>query len=406
MGSIYLDNNATTRTDPAVVAAMLPYFSELFGNASSGHAYGAAVAGAVSVARRQVAALLGAAHDHEIVFTSGGTEANNAAIFSALKAQKAQEGRDEIVTTIVEHPAVLTPVGTMEKEGGVKVHRIGVDGRGRLDREAYERALGPKTALVSVMWANNETGTIFPVAELARLAHGAGALFHTDAVQAAGKIPIDLSAAEIDMLSLSGHKFHGPKGIGALYIRKGTKFKPLIMGGYQERGRRGGTTNVPGIVGLGAAAEWAADRLAESGRRIGALRDRLEDGLRHRVPFVHVSGDSENRLPNTTNLAFDHVDGEALLHFLDEEGIAASAGSACTSGAMEPSHVLRAMGLPPTALQGVVRVSLSGETSAQEIERVLEVMPRLVDKVRQMSPLWREFQAGRPNTVLQAAGGS
>lgn len=276
MRPIYFDNNATTRTDPEVVAAMLPYFAEQFGNASSAHDFGAQVREAVRLARRQVQALLGAAFDREIVFTSGGTEADNTAILSALETQG---DRDEIVTTAVEHPAILSLVAYLEKSRGVKVHYIGVDEFGRLDIEAYRHALGPRTAIASVMWANNETGTIFPVEMLAQYAREAGALFHTDAVQAAGRIPIDLKATGIDMLSLSGHKLHGPKGIGALYLRKGVKFKSLIRGGHQERGRRGGTENVPAIVGLGKAAELAAACLEDKGTRLGALRDRLERGL-------------------------------------------------------------------------------------------------------------------------------
>jgi cysteine desulfurase len=269
---IYLDNNATTRTDPEVLAAMLPYFTEHFGNASSTHAFGTEVGGALKQARQHLQALLGTAFDHEIIFTSGGTESDNAAILSALETQT---GRDEIVTTTVEHPAILALVGHLEKTRGIKVHYIRVDGRGRLDVEAYKAALGPRTAIASVMWANNETGTVFPVAELAALAHAAGALFHTDAVQAVGKLPIDLKTTEIDMLSLSGHKLHGPKGIGALYVRKGVKFKPLIRGGHQERGRRGGTENAPAVIGLGKAAELAASHMEEERTRVSTLRDRL-----------------------------------------------------------------------------------------------------------------------------------
>ena len=276
MRRVYLDNNATTRTDPEVVAKMLPFFSQEFGNASSSHGFGVEVSAAVREARRSVQTLLGAAHDHEIVFTSGGTESDNAAILAGLAAQ---EGRDEIVTTAVEHPAILSLVEHLQKTRGVTAHLIGVDTRGRIDLDAFRAALGPKTAIVSAMWANNETGTLFPVAELARLAHEAGALFHTDAVQAVGKVPIDLKATLIDFLSLSAHKLHGPKGIGALYVRKGTKFAPFIRGGHQERARRGGTENTTGIVGLGAAAELARSRLQDDAVHIAALRDRLERGL-------------------------------------------------------------------------------------------------------------------------------
>jgi cysteine desulfurase len=381
VGPIYLDNNATTRADPSVVAAMLPFFSAQFGNASSAHAFGSEVATAVKQARRQVQALLGAAVDHEIVFTSGGTESDNAAILSALAVQ---EGRDEIVVTAVEHPAILSLVEPLAARG-VKTHLIPVDGRGRLDIEAYRRALGPRTAIVSVMWANNETGTIFPVEFLARMAHSAGALFHTDAVQAVGKVPIDLKGSEIDMLSLSAHKLHGPKGIGALYLRKGTRFWPLISGGPQERKRRGGTENVPGIVGLGKAAELAAANLEYERTRVAELRDRLEQQVLQRVGHCMVLGDLANRLPNTANIAFEHLEGEAILHHLNRAGIAASLGSACSSGSMEPSHVLRAMNVPAIALRGAIRFSLSRENTAEEIDHVVNALSDIVGRQRQIS---------------------
>lgn len=385
MRPIYLDNNATTRTDPSVVAAMLPFFSEQFGNASSAHAFGSDVAGAVKEARRSVQALIGAAFDHEIVFTSGGTESDNAAILSALAVQN---GRDEIVTTAVEHPAVLSLVEELGRRG-IKSHLIAVDTRGRLDIEAYRRALGPRTAIASVMWANNETGTVFPVEFLAKMARSAGALFHTDAVQAVGRLPIDLKASEIDMLSLSGHKLHGPKGIGALYVRKGTKFKPLILGGPQERRRRAGTENVPGIVGLGKAAELAAAQLERERAEIAALRDRMEQGIL-RLGQCMVLGDLKSRLPNTSNIAFEHIEGEAVIHHLNRAGIAASLGSACASGSMEPSHVLRAMHVPAASLRGAIRFSLSRETTAEEIDRVLLALPDILSKLRALSPSWQE----------------
>lgn len=385
MRPIYLDNNATSRTDPSVVAAMLPFFSEQFGNASSAHAFGSDVAQAVKEARRSVQGLIGAAFDHEIVFTSGGTESDNAAILSALAVQ---EGRDEIVTTAVEHPAVLSLVEHLAR-CGIRSHLIPVDRRGRLDIEAYRRALGPRTAIASVMWANNETGTVFPVEFLAKMARSAGALFHTDAVQAVGRMPIDLSAAEIDMLSLSGHKLHGPKGIGALYVRKGTKFKPLILGGPQERRRRAGTENVPGIIGLGKAAALAAAQSEQDRAHIAALRDRMEHGIL-RLGHCMVLGDVKSRLPNTSNIAFEHLEGEAVIHHLNRAGIAASLGSACASGSMEPSHVLRAMSVPPQALRGAIRLSLSRETTADEIDCVLDVLPNILSKLRASSPSWQE----------------
>ncbi|UZE50305.1 cysteine desulfurase NifS [Rhodopseudomonas sp. P2A-2r] len=382
MRPVYLDNNATTRTDPAVVAAMLPFFCDQFGNASSSHAFGNDVAGALRHARRSLQALLGAAFDHEIVFTSGGTEADNTAILSALDNR---DGRNEIVTSAVEHPAILTPLDYLEHARGIKVHRIGVDARGGLDIEAFRRALGRRTAMASVMSANNETGTLFPVAELAEMAHRAGALFHTDAVQAVGKVPLDLKATQIDMLSLSGHKLHGPKGIGAIYLRKGTPFNPLMRGGPQERRRRGGTENVPGIVGLGKAAELALSLMQGEQGRVSALRDHLERGILD-LGQCMVLGDTENRLPNTSNIAFEHLEGEAILHHLGKASIAASLGSACASGSMEPSHVLRAMNVRPSALRGAIRFSLSRDNTIDDVARVLSLMPDIVAKLRALSP--------------------
>jgi cysteine desulfurase len=374
---IYLDNNATTRTDPSVVQAMLPYFTERFGNASSSHAFGGEAATALKQARRSLQDLLGNADDHEIIFTSGGTEANNAAILSALASQ---EGRDEIVTTSVEHSAILSLVEQLAPKG-VKTHIIPVDSRGRLDIEAFRCALGPRTAIVSTMWANNETGTIFPVEFLAGLTREAGALFHTDAVQAVGKERVDLKDSAIDMLSLSAHKLHGPKGIGALYLRKGTKFRPLIWGGSQERRRRGGTENIPGIVGLGKAAELAVERLEPERVRIGALRDRLEQGIL-RSGECAVLGDASNRLTNTANIAFDDLESEAIVHHLNRAGIAVSLGAACKSGSMEPSHVLRAMRVPERSMRGAVRFSLSRETSVAEVDEVVCVLSDIVARLR------------------------
>lgn len=400
MRPIYLDNNATTRTDPDVVAAMLPFFTEQFGNASSTHAFGSEVAGAVRDARRHVQGLLGAAHDHEVIFTSGGTESDNTALLSALEARP---DRNQIVTTAVEHPAILSFVAYLQQTRGVEVSMIGVDGNGRLDIDAYRAALGPRTAAASVMWANNETGTIYPVEELAGYAHEVGALFHTDAVQAVGKIPIDLSSSAIDMLSLSGHKLHGPKGIGALYVRKGVKFKPLLRGGRQERGRRAGTENVPAIVGLGKAAEIAAARIAEELTQVRTLRDRFEQGVLQQIGDCMVIGGGEDRLPNTSNIAFEFLDSEAILHKLEQAGIAASSGSACASGSMEPSHVLRAMNVPATSLQGAIRFSLSRENTPQDMDRVLDVLPGVISHLQSMSPLWRErHEAG---TSAQGSSG-
>jgi cysteine desulfurase len=393
MAVVYLDNNATTRVDARVVRAMLPFFTESFGNASSTHDYGAAVAPALKEARKQVQALLGAEFDHEVMFTSGGTESDTTALFSALELAP---GRNEIVTSAVEHPAVLNVCQNLERTGRAKIHTIGVNAQGDLDLDAYRTALSDKTALVSIMWANNETGKIFPVVELASLAKASGALFHTDAVQAVGKIVMALKDTAIDLLSLSGHKIHGPKGIGALYVKKGVKLSPLFRGGKQERGRRAGTENVPGIVGLGAAAELARESLAGDSAKVKALRDRLEDGLRAAIPLSRVNGAGENRLPNTCNISFDYADGEAVLHKLDRSGVAASSGSACASGSMEPSHVLRALNIPPYALQGAIRFSLSRETSEDDISRVLAVLPEIVANAREKSPLWAEV---RPSQV-------
>jgi len=383
---VYLDNNATTRCDEAVVEAMLPFFTEQFGNPSSMHAFGARVGGAVKAARAQLQTLLGAEFDHEIVFTAGGTESDNMAILSALEVDP---NRDEIITSAVEHPAVLSLCGHLEKTRGIKVHVIPVDGQGLLDIAAYRAALSEKTAIVSIMWANNETGTIFPVAELAELAKEVGALFHTDAVQAVGKVPIDLKSTVIDMLSLSGHKLHGPKGIGALYVRRGTRFRSLIKGGHQERGRRAGTENTPGIVGLGKAAELAALHMEDEKTRVASLRDRLEKGLLQRIPNAFVTGNPAERLPNTSNIAFEYVEGEGILLLMNREGIAASSGSACTSGSLEPSHVLRAMNIPYTAAHGAIRFSFSRDNTDADVDRVLEVMPGIIEKLRALSPFWQ-----------------
>ncbi|WP_395666762.1 cysteine desulfurase NifS [Methylocella sp.] len=383
MPPVYLDNNATTRMDPAALAEMLPYFCEQFGNPSSTHSFGENVSGAIKAARRRLQDLIGAQHDHEIIFTSGGTESNNTAILSALEAMPE---RDEIVTSAVEHPSVLQLCEHLEKSGRARVHFIGVDRLGRLDLEAYRAALSERVAVVSIMWANNETGAINPVDALADLAKAAGALFHADAVQAVGKVPVALKTTAIDMLSLSGHKLHGPKGIGALYVRKGARFKPLIRGGHQERGRRAGTENVPGIIGLGKAAELALAHLSDEQTRVRDLRDRLEKGVLAAIPDAMVNGDPLDRLPNTSNIAFNYAEGEAILLHLQRAGVAASTGSACTAGSTEPSHVLKAMKLPDSALHGAVRFSLSRDTVEADVDRVVEALPGIVAKLRELSP--------------------
>ena len=393
MNTIYLDNNATTQVDPEVVEVMLPYFTEQFGNPSSLHEYGNRVGQALKKARQQVQQLLGAEHDSEIVFTSCGTESDSTAILSALKAQPE---RKEIITTEVEHPAVLTLCEYLEKDG-YRVHRLAVDGQGRLDLDEYQRLLSDQTAIVSVMWANNETGTFFPVVEMAEMAHQAGVMFHTDAVQAVGKIPMDLKNTHIDLLSLSGHKLHAPKGIGVLYLRRGTRFRPLLRGGHQERGRRAGTENSASIVALGKAAEMAQAAMAHENTEVKRLRDRLEQGILSQVSHAFATGDTQNRLPNTSNIAFEYIEGESILLLLNRFGIAASSGSACTSGSLEPSHVMRAMGLPYTAAHGTIRFSLSRYTTEAEIDRVIEVVPGIIEQLRQLSPYWKE---GAPVTEM------
>ncbi|MGK7925253.1 MAG: cysteine desulfurase NifS [Spirulina sp.] len=377
---IYLDNNATTRIDEEVLSAMLPYLTMYYGNPSSMHTFGGQVGKAVRTARKQVASLLGA-EDSEIVFTSCGTEGDNAAIRAALLAQP---DKRHIITTQVEHPAVLNLCRRLEKEG-YTVTYLSVDGRGQLDLDEVEASLTGNTALVSVMYANNETGTIFPVEAIAQMAKEYGALVHVDAVQVTGKVPLNMKESAIDFLAISGHKVHAPKGIGALYVRRGTRFRPLLIGGHQERGRRGGTENVPGIVALGKAAELAEAHLVNVDRE-RHLRDRLEGTILETIPNTVINGDPRNRLPNTTNIGFKYIEGEAILLSLDRYGICASSGSACTSGSLEPSHVLRAMGLPYSVLHGSIRFSLSRYTTEEEVDRVLEVMPEITERLRAISP--------------------
>lgn len=372
----YLDNNATTRPDDRVVAAMLPLLTERYGNPSSAHYFGAQVAAEIEEARRQVAGLLGA-RDSEIVFTGGGTEADNAALRGVLAARP---DRRHLVISAVEHHAILQTAERLEEEG-IAVTRIGVDGAGRLDLAALAAALRPDTALVSVMLANNETGVIFPLAEVAAIARRAGVPVHTDAVNALGKMPVDVEALGVDLLSLSAHKIHGPKGVGALYIRRGTPFRPWQIGGSQERGRRGGTLNAPGIVGLGAACRILRELAPDDQARIAALRDRLEAGLLERCPRAHVIGREAPRLPNTLCLCFEGVLSEPIVLLLSEAGVCVSSGAACASGSVEPSHVLQAMGIPAHIAQGQIRLSLSRFTTPADIDRALDVLPPAVEKV-------------------------
>ena len=390
MDVIYMDNNATTKVAPEVVDAMHPYFSEYYGNPSSMHSFGGDVAAKIKEARENVANLIGATPD-EIIFTSCGTESDGTAIRAAIESNP---DKRHIVTTRVEHPAIKSLYETLSKQG-YRVTFVPVDHQGRLDLDYLYQNLSDDTAIVSVMWANNETGVIFPIAEISREVKDRGIVFHTDAVQAAGKIPIDVEATGVDMLSLSGHKFHGPKGIGVLYIRKGTKFSPYMIGGHQESGRRGGTENTAAIIGMGKAAELAIAHLAENGyARIASLRDKLENNLLEKVPNTMVNGDRDHRLPNTTSIAFEYVEGEAILLMMNEHGICASSGSACTSGSLEPSHVLRAMGVPFTAAHGSIRFSLSRYNVEEEVDFVVEKLPPIIENLRQLSPFWKQAMEG------------
>ena len=387
---IYLDNNATTRTAPEAVAAMLPYFSEYYGNASSIHKFGGRLAKVVEEGRAKVAGFLGA-DPSEIIFTSCGTEGDNAAILSALDVCPK---RRKIVISTVEHPAILNLGKDLERRGYTVV-KIPVDSLGRLDMDRAREMIDADTAVVSVMWANNETGNLYPVEALAELAHRAGALFHTDAVQAAGKVPFKLRDMNIDMLSVSGHKFHAPKGIGALYVRRGVRFRPFVVGGHQERGRRAGTENVPYIVGMGVAAELAMANFDKENTYVRKLRDDLHNRLIAAIPSVRVNGDVEHRLPNTTNLSFEYIEGESILMHMDIHGICASSGSACTTGSLEPSHVMRAMGVPYTAAHGAIRFSFSRYNTQEDVDTVVEVLPGIIEKIRAIAPYWADFVAKR-----------
>ncbi len=388
---IYVDNNATTCVAPEVFEAMRGYLCENYGNPSSIYTFGGKLAADIEAARRQVADLLGASYRNnlgqatEIIFTSCGTESDNAAIRSALQTRS---DRHKIVTGKLEHPAILNLCRELEREGYTVV-TVGVDGQGRLNMDELEQAVDADTAVVSLMWANNEIGNIFPVEAAAKLAHKHGALFHTDAVQAVGKVPIKLDDSEIDMLSLSGHKLHAPKGVGVLYVRRGIRFRPFIIGGHQEKGRRGGTENVAGIVGLGRACELAFAGMDAEIRHVAMLRDRLEAKIAAQVPQIRINGDMEHRLPNTSSISFEYIEGEAILLRLDQRGICASSGSACTTGSLEPSHVLRAMGLPYTAAHGTLRFSFSRYNTIEEVDEIADYLPRVIADLRAMSPYWK-----------------
>jgi len=392
MKRVYMDYNATTPVEPGVVEAMLPYFSGEYGNAASIHSFGQKARAAVESAREAVAALVGA-RAQEIVFTSGGTESDNHAIFGMAQPLLAMRSSSaslagfspHVVTTAIEHEAVLNTCQTLEKQG-VAVTYLAVDGAGRVDPEAVRRALRAETALITVMHANNELGTVQPIEDIGKIAAEADVYFHTDAVQSAGKIPVDVERLGVDLLSLSGHKFYAPKGVGALYIRRGTRLRQLLYGGRHQHGFRPGTENVPGIVGLGKAAEMARASLAEDARRVGALRDRLERGLLERVPHARVNGGGAARTPNTTNILFPGVEGEALVIALDLKGLACSTGAACSSGAVEPSHVLTAIGLPAEEARASLRFSLGRHTTEAEVDFALDVVPAAVAQLRELSP--------------------
>lgn len=385
MREIYADNNATTKVDEAVFEEMRPYFCELYGNPSSMHFFGGQVQKKVDEARRRTAELLGA-QPEEIVFTACGTESDNAAIRSALEVFPE---RRHIITTRVEHPAVLTVCRNLSKRG-YRVTELSVDGEGRLDLNELRSVIDDDTAIVSVMYANNETGVVFPIEEIGAIVKEKGALFHTDAVQAVGKIPLNMADSTIDMLALSGHKLHAPKGIGALYLRKGVPFRPFLVGGHQERSRRAGTENTAGIIALGKACELAGKNLAVENTRVRAMRDRLESEILRRIGNVQVNGGKAERLPNTVSVAFEFVEGEAILLLLSEKGICASSGSACTSGSLEPSHVLRAMGVPFTCAHGSIRFSLSRFTTDDDIDAIIRELPPIIERLRELSPFGRE----------------
>ena len=386
MKEIYLDNNATTKVDERVFEEMRPYFCELYGNPSSMHFFGGQVQKKVDEARARVASLLGALPD-EIVFTACGTESDNAAIRSALEIFPEKR---HIITSRVEHPAVLTQCRNLTKRG-YRVTELNVDGNGQLDLNELEKALDDDTAIVSLMYANNETGVIFPIEEAARIVKDKGALFHTDAVQAVGKIPLNMAESSIDMLSLSGHKLHAPKGVGVLYVRRGTPFRPMLVGGHQERGRRAGTENTASIIAMGKACELAEQYMADEAGRVREMRDRLERELTALIPNTRINGGGTDRLPNTLSIAMEFVEGEGILLLLSEKGICASSGSACTSGSLEPSHVLRAMGVPFTCAHGSIRFSLSRFTTDDDVDAVIKELPPIISRLREMSPFGREY---------------
>lgn len=378
---IYFDNNATTKVAPEVFEAMKPFLTDLYGNPSSMHSFGGQVEHYIRSGRESVANLIGC-DSSEIIFTSCGTESDNAAIKGVLSAYPEKK---KIITTRVEHPAVLAPCRELQALG-YKVVELGVDKDGQISLDELKAEVDEDTAIVTIMYANNETGVIFPIDKIAEIVKSKGVVFHTDAVQAVGKIPLNLNKSNIDLLSLSGHKLHAPKGVGVLYVKKGTRISPFIIGGHQERGRRAGTENVAGIVALGKAAELAMENLEEENTKVKKLRDKLENAILKSCKDAKLNGDKVNRLPNTTNISFEFIEGEAILLLLDQFGICASSGSACTSGALEPSHVMRAMGVPFTAAHGSTRFSLSRYNTEDEVDFVIQKMPIIVNRLRELSP--------------------
>ena len=390
MDNIYLDNSATTKLDEEVLKAMLPYLTENYGNPSSIYKIGRENRKAVEEAREKVAKILNC-NPTEIYFTSGGSESDNTAIKGIEKNYK-NKG-NHIITSKIEHPAVLETCKQLEKEG-FEVSYIGVDENGIINLEELKNAIRPTTTLISIMFANNEIGTIEPIYEIGKIAKENGIYFHTDAVQAIGNIKIDVQALNIDSLSLSAHKFYGPKGIGALYVRKGVLFERLINGGHQEQSKRAGTENVAGIVGLGKAIELAYENLEEKNKKIKELRDYYVESIKEKIPYIKINGDMEKRLPGNSNISFRFIEGEGLLLNLDLKGIAASSGSACTSGSLDPSHVLLAIGLPHEIAHGSLRISIGKNNTKEEIDYVVENLVEIVNRLREMSPLWEEFIEG------------
>lgn len=398
---LYFDNNGTTMVAPEVVEAMMPFFGPRFGNPSSIYPLGGDASVAIKEARAQVADLVGC-EPREIIFTSSGTESDNTAIWSALRSQP---DKKHFVTSRVEHPAIMNNVALLKKMG-YRVTEVSVDEQGNLIWDQFIEALTPDTFLASFLWANNETGVIFPIEKMAEACHERGIVFHTDAVQVAGKIPLNISKTKVDMLAISGHKLHAPKGIGVMYVRRGLKFSPFMVGGHQESGRRGGTENVPYIVGLGRACALAMERMEYENTTVRQLRDRLEAGLTKAISYTRINGNPQSRVPNTTNISFEYVEGEAILLHLASFGICASSGSACTSGSLEPSHVLRAMGVPFTAAHGSIRLSLSVYNTAEEVDFIIKTFPPIIAKLREMSPFWKDNGPAEDNAMLTCETGS